>query len=98
MRQAKASRIGRPLETEVSGVLHYGTAGSFSSALAKLTDQDDVARLLTEVLTPAERRTIARGDQSGDWMFVEKGLKVGDRIVADGAHKVRRGDIVKAAQ
>ena len=46
----------------------------------------------------AERRTIARGDQSGDWMFVEKGLKVGDRIVADGAHKVRRGDIVKAAQ
>jgi membrane fusion protein (multidrug efflux system) len=46
----------------------------------------------------AERRTIARGDQSGDWMFVEKGLKVGDRIVADGAHKVRRGDTVKAAQ
>ena len=46
----------------------------------------------------AERRTIARGDQSGDWLFVEKGLKVGERIVADGAHKVRRGDIVKAAQ
>lgn len=45
-----------------------------------------------------ERRTIARGEQSGDWMFVEKGLKVGERIVADGAHKVRRGDIVKAAQ
>ena len=46
----------------------------------------------------AERRTIARGDQSGDWLFVEKGLRVGERIVADGAHKVRRGDIVKAAQ
>ena len=46
----------------------------------------------------AERRTIARGDQSGDWLFVEKGLKVGERIVSDGAHKVRRGDIVKAAQ
>ena len=45
-----------------------------------------------------ERRTVARGEQSGDWLFVEKGLKVGDRIVADGAHRVRRGDIVKAAR
>lgn len=43
----------------------------------------------------ASRRTIARGDLAGDWLFVEKGLKVGDRIVADGAHKVRKGDIVK---
>jgi membrane fusion protein (multidrug efflux system) len=46
----------------------------------------------------AERRTIARGGQGGDWMFVEKGLRVGERIVADGAHKVRRGDIVKAVE
>ena len=46
----------------------------------------------------AERRTVARGDQCGDWLFVEKGLKVGERIVADGAHKVRRGDIVEAAK
>ena len=45
-----------------------------------------------------ERRTIARGDAVGDWMFVEKGLKVGERVVADGAHKVRRGDTVKAAE
>ena len=45
-----------------------------------------------------ERRTIARGDQDGDWLFVEKGLKPGERIVADGAHKVHRGDIVKAAE
>ena len=45
-----------------------------------------------------ERRTIARGDQSGDWLFVEKGLKVGEKIVADGAHKVRRGDVVTAAK
>ena len=43
----------------------------------------------------ASRRTIARGDLAGDWLFVEKGLRVGDRIVADGAHKVRKGDIVK---
>ena len=46
----------------------------------------------------AERRTIARGAQSGDWMFVEKGLKAGDRIVADGAHRVCRGDVVRAAE
>ena len=39
----------------------------------------------------ASRRTIARGDLQGDWMFVEKGLKVGERIVADGAHRVKRG-------
>lgn len=43
----------------------------------------------------ASRRTIARGDLAGDWLFVEKGLKVGERIVADGAHKVRKGDIVR---
>ena len=45
----------------------------------------------------AERRTIARGDLAGDWLFVEKGLRVGERIVADGAHKVRKGDVIKAA-
>lgn len=45
-----------------------------------------------------ERRTIARGSQSGDWLFVEKGLKPGERIVSDGAHKVRKGDVVKAAE
>lgn len=45
-----------------------------------------------------KRRTIARGDQSGDWLFVEKGLKIGETIVADGAHKVHRGDKVEAAR
>ena len=44
----------------------------------------------------AERRTIARGDLVGDFVFVEKGLKVGEKIVADGAHKVRKGAVVKA--
>ena len=41
------------------------------------------------------RRTIARGDLNGDWLFVEKGLKVGERIVADGAHKVKKGDVIR---
>lgn len=46
----------------------------------------------------AQRRSIARGDLQGDWMFVEKGLRPGERIVADGAHKVKRGMTVKAAK
>jgi len=45
----------------------------------------------------AERRYIARGNVAGDWQFVEKGLKVGERIVADGGHKVRKGMKVVAA-
>ena len=45
----------------------------------------------------ASRRTVARGDLNGDWLFVEKGLKPGERIVADGAHKVRKGDKVTPA-
>ena len=44
-----------------------------------------------------ERRYIARGDIQGDWQFVEKGLKVGERIVSDGGHKVRKGMKVTAA-
>ncbi len=46
----------------------------------------------------AERRTIARGETTGKWLFVEKGLEVGERIVADGAHRVRRGMTVEAAK
>ncbi len=46
----------------------------------------------------AERRTIARGDLEDGWVFIEKGLEKGERIVADGAHKVRRGMGVEAAK
>ncbi len=46
----------------------------------------------------ASRRSIARGDLVGDWVFVEKGLKPGERVVADGAHKVKRGMTVEAAK
>ena len=45
----------------------------------------------------ASRRSVARGDISGDWLFVEKGLKKGERIVSDGAHKVRKGMTVEPA-
>lgn len=46
----------------------------------------------------AERRAIARGDLDEGWVFVEKGLEAGERVVADGAHKVRRGMKVEAAK
>ena len=46
----------------------------------------------------AERRSVARGDLSGDWVMIEKGVKVGERIVADGAHKVKRGMTIEAAK
>lgn len=39
----------------------------------------------------AVRRTIARGDLNGDWLIVEKGLKPGEKLVVQGAHKVRKG-------
>ena len=43
------------------------------------------------------RRSIARGDLVEDWVLVEKGLKKGECVVADGAHKVSRGMTVEAA-
>ena len=43
----------------------------------------------------AQRRAVARGPLVGDWLFVEKGLKVGERLVADGAHRVQKGMTVK---
>ena len=46
----------------------------------------------------AERRSIARGNLAGDWIFIEKGLAVGERVVADGAHKVVKGMVIKAAK
>ena len=39
----------------------------------------------------AVRKTIARGDLKGDNLIVEKGLKPGERLVIEGAHRVRKG-------
>jgi RND family efflux transporter MFP subunit len=39
----------------------------------------------------ASRRTIARGDLKGGWVVVEKGLAAGEKIVVQGAHRVRKG-------
>ena len=42
----------------------------------------------------ASRRSIVRGRQTGDLLFITSGLKVGERVVTDGTHKVASGDIV----
>lgn len=39
----------------------------------------------------AERRSIARGDLKEDFVVIEKGLSPGERIVSEGAHRVRKG-------
>ena len=46
----------------------------------------------------AERRAVSRGNVSGEWVFIEKGLSKGERIVVDGAHRVRKGMIVASAE
>ena len=45
----------------------------------------------------ATRRYIARGNISREWQFVEKGLAAGERVVAEGGHKVRPGMKVEGA-
>lgn len=45
----------------------------------------------------AERRAVSRGNVSGEWVFIDKGLSKGERIVVDGAHRVRKGMIVTSA-
>lgn len=45
----------------------------------------------------AERRQVGRGRIDGPWQFIEKGLEKGERIVADGGHKVRKGMTVVPA-
>ena len=46
----------------------------------------------------AERRSITRGHITPDLQLVETGLKVGERVVTDGTHKVAAGDVVEAAK
>ena len=44
-----------------------------------------------------ERRAIARGNVERGVQFIEKGLRVGERVVADGAHKVTRKSVIEPA-
>lgn len=46
----------------------------------------------------AVRRSIVRGRLTKDVLFVDGGLDVGERVVADGTHKVVAGDVVEWAK
>lgn len=46
----------------------------------------------------AVRREIVRGRLTKDVQFVESGLAVGERVVADGTHKVAAGDVIEAVK
>ena len=46
----------------------------------------------------AARRAIVRGRLTTDLLFIEEGLKPGERVVTDGTHKVAAGDKVEAAK
>lgn len=46
----------------------------------------------------AARRAIVRGRLVGDRLLVENGLAVGERVVADGTHKVVAGDVIEAVR
>ena len=44
----------------------------------------------------ARRRTVVRGRMQGRMQLVRSGLSVGERIVADGVHRVKEGDAVES--
>ena len=39
----------------------------------------------------ATRRSVARGDLKNDSLIIEKGLEIGETIVSEGAHRVKKG-------
>lgn len=45
----------------------------------------------------AEKRYVVRGSMTQDWQLIVSGLAAGERIVADGVHKVSKGQVVTPA-
>ena len=64
---------------------------------AVLQDTQGAYVWLLDADNRAERRAVSRGSVSGEWVFIEKGLAKGERIVVDGAHRIRKGMIVASA-
>ena len=99
---AKFANAGRRLVPGGTVAVTLGTrAGVLRPAIpptAVLQDTQGPYVWVLDAEGRAERRAIARGDVNGDWMSVEKGLEPGERIVADGAHRVRRGMVIEAAK
>jgi RND family efflux transporter MFP subunit len=76
------------------------STGTLRPAVSPTSVLQDVQGAFVWVLDDkgiAHRRAILRGDLTGDWVIVEKGLVKGERIVIEGAHKVKKGDVVTPA-
>lgn len=76
-------------------------AGVMRTAIPPTAILQDVQGPYVWVVGPegaVERRSVARGSVVDDWLFIEKGLAVGERVVADGGQKVRRGMTVEAVR
>lgn len=94
-----ADRILKPGATV--GVTLRSKEGVVKCAIPPSAVMQDVRGAYVWVLDAegkAARRPISRGRLAGDLLFVESGLKVGERIVVDGTHKVSPGDIVTGAK
>lgn len=92
---ANAERILRPGGTV--GVTLSNKDGVVKPAIPPSAVMQDVQGPYVWVIGAdgaASRRSIVRGRQTGDLLFVTSGLKVGERVVTDGTHKVASGDIV----
>lgn len=94
---ANASRRLKPGGTVA--VSFASKSGVLRTAIPPTAILQDVQGPYVWVVGPGgavERRSVARGSVVDDWLFIEKGLVAGERVVADGAQKVRRGMTVEA--
>ena len=97
-RFANAERVLRPGGTV--GVTVRNKDGVVKPAVPPSAVMQDVQGPYVWVLDAsgvAAKRPIVRGRMTGDRLFVAQGLSVGERVVADGTHKVAPGDVVTPA-
>lgn len=83
------------------GVMLRNREGVVKSAIPPTALMQDVRGPFVWVVGEdgkAVRRGIVRGRLTGDSLLVEGGLKVGERVVSDGTHKVMAGDVIEAVR
>ena len=94
-----AERLLRPGETVgVRLANHDGVAKPAVPPTAVMQDMRGAYVWALDAEGRAERRRIVRGRLADDAQIVEEGLKVGERVVADGVHKVEAGAVVTPAK
>lgn len=80
------------------GVTLKNTAGSGKPAVPPSAVRQDVMGAFVWVVdadNTARKRYVVRGRVTQDLQLIESGLKVGERIVVEGTHKVRAGDRIQ---